>query len=346
MMKLMMQNNSLCLIISACLLLWSTGGFSTQPITTTMLLKSLKAGEPWDRSILTATKAVMFSQSASSGTDATEIAKIQLGYFTSDDCSGALQGSGFYTTPDGTSFSINVGAAFGLTAAAAWNVGDAQLSIADMTTIGSIAMTFRSTNNNTPQSNFSNSSFVCVPVTCTAGPSGTCISGSSTQSFELKTTAAIGDPADGGIIACMNGGLNDLVVPAADNDSGIVWAPNLTTTTGAISTTDGASNTATIVAAYGASSSYAARICSTYTATGGYTSGWFLPAGNNNTTTGQLNCLDTNQVAIGGFNRLIYWSSTEVDASEAWRLRFDNHNKFRNTKDFTRAVRCARAFAP
>lgn len=54
--------------------------------------------------------------------------------------------------------------------------------------------------------------------------SGACTSGSGTQSFQLKTTAAIGDPADGGVIACMNGGLNNLVAPTTDNrESTIVW---------------------------------------------------------------------------------------------------------------------------
>ncbi len=191
-----------------------------KPVMTTDLLQHLKKGEPWDKSVLTSTKMVMFQQAVSSGTDATSVSKVTLAYFTSSNCTGSKAGSGFYTTPDGTSFPISVGTAFGLVAASAWNVGSTQLSIADMTTIQSIAVTLKSTNNNTPQANFSGVSFACVPVTCS---SGECISGSGTQSFQLKTTAAIGDPADGGIIACMNGGLNNLVVPATDNSTGIAW---------------------------------------------------------------------------------------------------------------------------
>ena len=41
------------------------------------------------------------------------------------------------------------------------------------------------------------------------------------QNFELKTTAAIGDPADGGVIACLAGGLNNVVIVQAPN--GCPW---------------------------------------------------------------------------------------------------------------------------
>ncbi len=344
--------NALCLIASAVITLLPTTGFTTKPITTTMLLESLKPGEPWDMSVLTAAKTVLFSQATTTtgGVNATVISAAQLGFFITTDCSLALAGAGFYTTPASSpTFPISLGAAFGLTAAGAWKVGSTQLGITDMTLIDSIAIMFKSTSSNTPQSNFSGASFACIPVTCFAGPSGTCISGSGTQSFELKTIAAIGDPADGGKLACMNGNPNNLVVPAADNSTGIEWDPDTTDpTTNATSITDGSGNTDKIVAVYGTPrSAYAAGICQRYAATGGYWSGWFLPAGNNTTLAGQLNCLYNNKAAIGGFFEENYWSSTEVSASNAWRQSFGtgvqaSRNKISNQY----RVRCARALTP
>jgi hypothetical protein len=339
------QTARVLIAIASMGLLPMTSLAQTKPVMTADLLQHLKKGEPWDRGVLTDTKMVMFQQAASGGTDATSVSKITLAYFTSSDCTGSTAGSGFYTTPDGTSFTINIGTSFGLVAASAWNVGSTKLSIADMTTIQSIAVTFKSTNNNTPQANFSGVSFACIPVTCTAGPGGQCTSTSGTQSFTLKTTAAIGDPADGGVIACMNGGSNNLVAPKTDNSTGIVWG-GFGTATSATSTTDGATNTGAIVATLGSGTNYAARTCSTYLAAGGYTSGWFLPAGNNTGASGQLNCLFTNQGSIGGFASAFYWSSTEVNASAAWAQYFNDSGQVNGIKLNTYRVRCVRAFTP
>lgn len=339
------QRACILIAVASIGLLPMTSFAKAKPIMTTDLLQHLKKGEPWDKSVLTATKMVMFQQTASGGTDATSVSKITLAYFTSANCTGATAGNGFYTTPDGTSFTMSVGAPFGLVAASAWDVGSTQLAIADMTTIQSIAVTFKSTNSNTPQANFSGVSFACIPVTCTAGPGGECSSASGTQSFTLKTTAAVGDPADGGVIACMNGGLNNLVAPKTDNSTAIRWSGS-STTTSATSTTDGATNTATIVATLGSGSSYAARTCSTYSAAGGYTSGWFLPAGNNTNSSGQLNCLFTNKGSIGGFASDSYWSSTEDSSIRAWLQSFSNGTQSRGTRGSTFRVRCVRAFTP
>lgn len=325
-----------------------------KPIMTTDILQHLKKGEPWDRGVLTATKMVMFQQAASSGTDATSVSKITLAYFTSSDCTGSKAGSGFYTTPDGTSFPISVGTAFGLVAASAWNVGSTQLSIADMTTIQSIAVTLKSTNSNTPQAAFTNGSgqvisYACIPITCAAGE---CTSGSGTQSFTLKTTAAVGDPADGGVIGCQNTGtsfnLFNIVVTTS-NYALQTWGGS--GTTGATSTTDGAANTTTIVATLGTGSTYAARTCNELSVTGGFTSGWFLPSGS--VTNSQINCLYNNRAAIGtgsiaaggaAFLTSTYWSSTESSSDNAWRQNFFNGNQTIFTKAGSNRVRCTRAF--
>ena len=339
------QRNACIFIACATIgLLPATSLAKPKPITPVDLLETLLPGEPWDRSVFSSTKTVNFQQATttSGGINATTVAKMTLSYFTSADCSGSVAGSGSYTTPDGTSYTISVGTPFGLVAASTWNVGSTKLSIADMTTIHSVAVTLKSTNSNTPQANFTGVSFACVPVTCSAGPSGQCTSASGTQSFELKTTAAIGDPADGGVIACMDGGLGNLVVPTSDNSGGIVWDPGSFpfTATNATSTTDGATNTATIVAALGATTNYAAGLCSAYAATGGYTTGWFLPAKD------QLNCLYTNNATIGGFAGAPYWSSTESDALNAWLQIFSDGNQFDDKKLVTYAVRCSRGFTP
>ena len=347
-MKLRIESKSVryaLIAFAAATLLPLTGYAKSKPIMTTDILQHLRKGEPWDRGVFAATKMVMFQQAASSGTDATSVAKITLSYFTSNDCS-ATNGTSVptYTTPDGTSFTIGVGRPFGMVAASAWNVGNSKVSpvVADMTQIQSIAVTLKSTDNNTPQANFSGISFACVPVTCRGGE---CTSGSGTQSFQLKTTAAVGDPADGGVIACMNGESNNLVTPTTDNSTSIGWGGS-GTTIGAISTTNGATNTTTIVTALGPGSSYAARTCSTYSAAGGFTSGWFLPAGNNATNAGQLNCLYTNRDIIGGFSTVAYWSSTETSSTNAWINNFLNGNQVNVLKNGSRRVRCSRAFTP
>lgn len=340
------QSLYLRLVLVAMVLLPMITLAKTKPIMTSDLLKNLKKGEPWDKRVLAATKTVMFQQSASGGTDASSISKITLAYFTTSNCSGAKAGSGFYTTPDGTSFAISVGTPFGLIASSAWNVGSTQLSITDMTTIQSIAITLKSTNSNTPQANFSGLSFACVPVTCTAAPEGSCTSASGTQSFMLKTIAAVGDPADGGVIGCQNTttspNLFNLVVTASNQSDSQVWGG--TGVTNATSRTDGSDNTTKIVNTLGTDYVYAARTCNELSVVGGFTSGWFLPSGGNSTETGtQLNCIYTNSSQLG-FSNLLYWSSTESGSDRAWRIRFNDGQKNNDLRTSLRAVRCARNF--
>lgn len=332
---------------------------ASKPITTQDLFTNVSPTEPWHKGRLTATKTVNFQQSASGGTDATTVAKVQLGYFTSADCTGSLVGTGFYISPDGTSYTISVGTAFGLVATSTWNVGTTQLGIADMTTINSVAVTLKSTNNNVPQGNFSNLSFACVPVTCATNA---CTSVAGTQSFELKTTAAVGDPADGGLIGCFDTGAEpnsfNLIVPAANNSELIEWeASSESDPINATSTSDGAGNTASIVncltngldgCAGGQDvNAYAAGICTVYSAAGGYTSGWFLPSGGNVTDT-QINCIYDNRVALGIGSSGVYWTSTEdsFGASSARIKNFATGGQINRLKSSQNIVRCARAFTP
>jgi len=169
-------------------------------------------------------------------------------------------------------------------------------------------------------------------------PSG---AGTKANGYTYLTTT-VGQPAYGGTIACLNGGLNNLIAATTDNNTGIQWGGNGVETF-AISNTDGATNTATIVncltttAGGGcpgniAVNTYAAGICSTYEVDSqgntpcqpGFTcyTNWYLPAPD------QLNCLHQNLVAIGGFDTTAgdasrYWTSEEAGPFSAYNIFFD-----------------------
>lgn len=177
-------------------------------------------------------------------------------------------------------------------------------------------------------------------------------------------TTAVGQSAGGGVIACLNGGSNNLIAASSDNSTNILWGTNTAIGVSAQSTTDGAANTSAIVAELTGNqgqpeTSYAAGICSLYQVDSqsnspcapGNTcySDWFLPAGNNASSSGQLNCLFTNATAIGGFGSVPYWSSTEFSSSpttSAWGQDFNGGAQSILNKSDTYRVRCVRAFTP
>ena len=183
-------------------------------------------------------------------------------------------------------------------------------------------------------------------------PSG---SGTKTNGYTYATTA-VGQSAYGGTIACLNGSLNNLIAATADNSTSIQWGGAGTNIPSAESTTDGKTNTTNIVAVLGAGSAYAAGLCSNYEVDSlgntpcqsGNTcyNDWFLPAGNNTGASGQLNCLYMNQATIGGFASDRYWSSTEVDAVDAWIQDFTDGGQGSDYKLSMNRVRCVRAFTP
>jgi hypothetical protein len=184
-------------------------------------------------------------------------------------------------------------------------------------------------------------------------PSG---SATNTNGYTYLTTA-VGQSAYGGTIACLNGSLNNLIAATADNSTSIQWG-GAGTPTNATSITDGATNNVTIVAMVGANGGtpYAAQLCSDYEidsqgnnpCASGNTcyNDWFLPAGNNTTPSGQLNCLYANQSVVGGFASAGYWSSTEGDPFNAWVQSFSNGSQNLRGKIFSQRVRCVRAFTP
>lgn len=173
---------------------------------------------------------------------------------------------------------------------------------------------------------------------------------------------AVGQAAFGGRIACLNGGLNNLIAATANNSTSIQWGGNNTAVgVGAQSNINGASNTTAIVAVVGnnGGTPYGAQLCNNFEVDSqgntpcqaGNTcyNDWFLPAGNNTGASGQLNCLFTNRVAIGGFTAGNYWSSTEfstVPATNAWYQTFNSGLQAVTFKNFNFLVRCVRAFTP
>lgn len=173
----------------------------------------------------------------------------------------------------------------------------------------------------------------------------------------------IGQSFQGGVVACLNGGLTNLIAATADNSTIIQWGGfGVAIGAGAQSNTDGASNTAAIVVALGnnGGTPYAAQLCNDFEVDSqgntpcqaGNTcyNDWFLPAGNNLTASGQLNCLFTNRATIGGFASDLYWSSTEdsvfLPTTAAWFQNFGDGLQGLNGKNDDRPVRCVRAFTP
>lgn len=189
----------------------------------------------------------------------------------------------------------------------------------------------------------------------------TSLSGSATLTNGYTYLAiAVGQSAYGGVIGCLDQG-NHLIAAVANNPSTLKWGV-LNTTTGATSTTDGATNTQTIVDCLSNPSSsncpgnisidtYAAGVCDTYEVdsqgntpcqSGTCYHDWFLPAMTNGSG-GQLNCLYANRNAIGGFSGN-YWSSTEVSANNAGYL-LGNGSPSNGNKLATLNIRCVRSFS-
>ena len=187
-------------------------------------------------------------------------------------------------------------------------------------------------------------------------PSGTA---TLNNGFTYVATA-IGQPAYGGTIACLNGGLNNLIAATVDNSNSIGWGGQGTDIPGAQSTTDGAANTTAIVSTLVNNSGvqYAAKLCSEYeidsqgnkpcqTGNTCYQD-WFLPAHNFNVFGGQsdqLYCLYANRVAIGSFTPNSYWSSNNYSANNAEILNFGTGFDGYALKNDTKHVRCVRNFS-
>lgn len=180
---------------------------------------------------------------------------------------------------------------------------------------------------------------------CTPTSNGYCIFSTNDTTPQTITAVgtvsglAIGDSYGGGTVACLGGGQLNLIAATTDNSSSIDWGNTSTDIPNAQSTLNGAANTDAIVNSSG-TFTYAATICKNYQ--GGGFLDWFLPA------IDQLSCLYTNRDAIGefqnGFNISNYWSSTQVNTSNANAIDFnsDTYQSVAKSKPYN--VRCVRMF--
>lgn len=139
-------------------------------------------------------------------------------------------------------------------------------------------------------------------------------------------------PADAGQFSWNDGTTNWLDIPALTNCSNLEAACNT-----------GEANTA-LLASIGTGPSpapyEAARHCYNLTAHGH--SDWYLPARH------ELNVLDTNRMAIGGFDISganpsgVYWSSSEYDNDSTWGRYFNGTGQNARFKRINHSVRCVR----
>jgi len=146
--------------------------------------------------------------------------------------------------------------------------------------------------------------------------------------------AYILQPGDTGYDANQQHGF---VATAADISISTTWGCSGTLIAGADGVVLGTGNQNTIdIMAGCATAGIAARLCGDLVQ-GGY-SDWYLPSKD------ELNKLYLNQVAIGGFTGIAYWSSTEIDNDMALIQGFEDGNQAIYNKNNTWNVRAIRSF--
>lgn len=158
----------------------------------------------------------------------------------------------------------------------------------------------------------------------------------------------VGAFAQGGVIGCLDGGLNNFIVTQEDLRQSSVWG-GYGDVTQASSKVDGAKNTKKIVDKNIGVNSAASlciklrlddhgRACESQKKC---YNDWFLPSQE------QLNCLFRNRNKIGAFYQSYYWSSTESSRSPKYtafdqNFMSDDVEQFETIKNTSLAVRCIR----
>jgi prepilin-type N-terminal cleavage/methylation domain-containing protein len=189
----------------------------------------------------------------------------------------------------------------------------------------------------------------------TCESSGTCnFTEGGGETSEDCSGESVGSACGGGVVASQEFGYT-LIAASDDNSTGYQWGCYGVSVQGALSNTDGQTNTDEIVSFhYSWSEPYtqspsggggschennngevAAKLCDDLTLN--EHNDWYLPART------ELSTLYTNRVAIGGFNTAAYyWSSTEYDSNYAWRMYFSGGSEGGGSKGSDRRVRCVR----
>ena len=154
---------------------------------------------------------------------------------------------------------------------------------------------------------------------------------------------AIGDTYQGGVVFYLDGNGGGLIAAPSDQSSAAwgCYGQSNGGTSSAVGT--GAANTTTILGGC-SETAIAARICADLTL-GGY-SDWFFPSKD------ELNLMYENIGPgdelglgdIGNFGSNVYWSSTQVDSSRAWKQGFTAGFQAFGNKGISNNVRAVRAF--
>jgi hypothetical protein len=166
---------------------------------------------------------------------------------------------------------------------------------------------------------------------------------SSSAGFsQSSVTHFIGEYFGGGIIFYLDlSGKHGLIASPVDFEEAAVWSRK-DTLNGVKDTALGAGsgNTRRIIKVQGFPESeadtYAALECIGLIING--YQDWYLPS------LGELNEMYKNKKIIGGFQAFSYWSSSEINATQAWFKNFNDGSQIRQVKTAGYALRAIRRF--
>jgi len=148
----------------------------------------------------------------------------------------------------------------------------------------------------------------------------------------------VGESYEGGIIFYVDGTEeHGLIITTTDGTpGGTIWGCKGTNISGTNTTIGtGAANT-TLIDNGCSSTTIPAHYCQNLTKTG--FSDWYLPSKD------ELNQVYVNRAAINGLSSFSYWSSSQVDANNAWSQSFPGGTQSSNDKNNNAYTRCIRAF--